>query len=180
MICLQKTLPTYYGLILVSFLTLFVQFSGASLWRALCFFLHRRRSTLAARDGLYHQQQIILRNAASAPGCLWSLFRSAVVWKDKVDAALTRSFPLMLIASTHIGCFITAGLFSSQIASTKTGQALVKSDICGYPKKLASVKTAYRLSNLTDDQVPIFNTQVLLVSTIYSQSLVYNRLKSIS
>jgi hypothetical protein len=50
----------------VSLLPLFIQFSGGCFWRTLCFILHPRRSALSSHDGLFHQLQIILRNAATA------------------------------------------------------------------------------------------------------------------
>jgi hypothetical protein len=168
------TLPTYYGLILVSFLTLFVQFSGGCFWRTLCFVLHQIRSTTSARDGLYHQQQIILRNAISAPNALWSLARSTAVWRSRVAAPLKRSLPLLLIAIMHIACFAAAGLSSSQIASTKAGQALVYSSTCGYPKKLSTLRTASS-RNLTDENLEIFNSQVLLGRFTLMKSTAYVR-----
>jgi hypothetical protein len=158
-----QTLVTYYGLILVSFLTLFVQFSGGCFFRTLCFILHQRRSTLSCHDGLFHQQQIILRNAATAPNALMSLTRSAFIWRNKVSTPFGRSFPLLAITALHIGSFAAAGLFSSQIASTSDGQALLESSVCGYPQKLDYIKPAYHIANITADIVPIFNTQVLLV-----------------
>ncbi|KAF2684201.1 hypothetical protein K458DRAFT_282201, partial [Lentithecium fluviatile CBS 122367] len=82
------TLPIYQGLILVSFLTLFVQFSGACFWRILCFIIHQFRSTPTAQDGLFHQQQTILRNSVTAPNALWNLGRITVAWRDKVKAPI--------------------------------------------------------------------------------------------
>jgi hypothetical protein len=168
------TLPTYYGLILVSFLTLFVQFAGGCFWRTLCFVLHQTRSTTSARDGLYHQQQIILRNAITAPNALWSLGRSAVVWKTRVSTPLRRSLPLVFVAILHIACFAAAGLLSSQIASTRAGQALVDSAACGYPRKLATIRTASS-RNLSDENLEIFNAQVLLGRFSLTKSLAYVR-----
>jgi hypothetical protein len=168
------TLPTYYGLILVSFLTLFVQFSGGCFWRTLCFILHQNRSTTSARDGLYHQQQIILRNAITAPNALWSLTRSAVVWKSRVATPLGRSLPLLFITTLHIACFAAAGLLSSQIASTRAGQALVDSKACGYPKQLATIRTA-SARKLNSTELEIFNAQVLLGRFTLTQSGAYVR-----
>lgn len=168
------TLPTYYGLILVSFLTLFVQFAGGCFWRTLCFILHQTRSTTSARDGLYHQQQIILRNAITAPNALWSLTRSAVVWKSRVATPLGRSLPLLFITVLHITCFAAAGLLSSQIASTRAGQALVDSKACGYPKQLATIRTA-TARKLNSTELDIFNAQVLLGRFTLTQSAAYAR-----
>jgi predicted small integral membrane protein len=165
------TLPTYWGLILVSFLTLFVQFVGGCFWRTLCFILHQTRSTT---DGLYHQQQIILRNAITAPNALWSLARSAVVWKSRVAAPLGRSAPLIFITTFHIICFSAAGLLSSQIASTRAGQALVDSTACGYPKQLPAIRTATALTT-SSAELDVFNAQVLLGRFTLTKSQAYVR-----
>jgi hypothetical protein len=91
-----------------------------------------------------------------------------------VTAPLGRSLPLLLIAVLHIGCFAAAGLLSSQIASTKAGQALVHSSLCGYPKKLPTLRTASS-RNLTDEDLDIFNSQVLLGRFSLMKSISYVR-----
>jgi hypothetical protein len=166
------TLPTHYGLILVSFLTLFVQFSGGCFWRTLCFILHQHRASTSPRDGLHHQQQVLLRNAITAPNALWGLSRSAVLWKKRVATPFSRSFPLIFIASLHVACFAAAGLLSSRIASTQAGQALIDSSACGYPKKLASLHNVSSLS-LSDADLDIFNAQVLQGRFTLSKSTAY-------
>jgi hypothetical protein len=151
-----------------------VQFAGGCFWRTLCFILHQTRSTTSARDGLYHQQQIILRNAITAPNALWSLGRSAVVWKSRVATPLSRSLPLLFITILHIACFAAAGLLSSQIASTRAGQALVDSRACGYSKKLSTIRSAYS-RDLTEEQLNVFNAQVVLGRFTLTKSAAYVR-----
>lgn len=58
------------GGLLSSFIALFVTFSGTCFWRLACFVLHLRFSSYRPEDGLYHQRQAILRNAASGIGPL--------------------------------------------------------------------------------------------------------------
>ncbi|KAF2470852.1 uncharacterized protein BDR25DRAFT_224718, partial [Lindgomyces ingoldianus] len=82
------TLPTTQGLILVSFLTLFVQFSGACFWRVICFILHQFRSSTVPQDGLFHQQQIILRNAITAPNAFWNFAATAIRWRGQAKASV--------------------------------------------------------------------------------------------
>lgn len=144
-------------------MTLVVQFAGGCFWRTLCFVIHQYRSTLNACDGLFHQQQIILRNAVTAPNALFSLLNSALAWRNRASSSVLRSLPLLVITGVHIGCFAAAGLLSSQIASTKSGQALVSNQLCGYPQKLPAIQADNQISSLTEATVPIFTTQVSLV-----------------
>lgn len=156
------TLPTNAGLILVSFLTLFVQFSGACFWRILCFVLHQFRSTPGPRDGLFHQQQIILRNSVTAPNALWNFGRISIAWRAAVKAPFRNSLPLLLAASIHIAFFGAAGLFSSRIASTTAGVGLVRSPKCGFVKELPNVRTVNSAQLPDREQLLTFNAEILL------------------
>ncbi|KAL1607977.1 hypothetical protein SLS60_002916 [Paraconiothyrium brasiliense] len=168
------TLPQQQGFILVSFLTLFVQFSGACFWRVVCFILHQGRSTTIPRDGLFHQQQIILRNAITAPNALWNLGRSTLAWRGKVESPFRHAVALILITVIHMSFFGVAGLFSSQIASTGAGSALVRAGVCGYPKEVSNVR-AQEAYNLDGDQLIIFNSEVLLGRLTLTKSAAYAR-----
>lgn len=167
-------MPQEQGFILVSFLTLFVQFSGACFWRVVCFTLHQGRSTTTPRDGLFHQQQIILRNAITAPNALWNLGKSTLAWKGKVESPFRRALALILVTALHMSFFGIAGLFSSQIASTGAGSALVRAGVCGYPKEISNIRSqeAY---NLEGDQLVTFNSEVLLGRLTLTKSAAYAR-----
>lgn len=167
-------MPTNQGPILVSFLTLFVQFSGACFWRVLCFVLHQCRSTTAARDGLFHQQQTILRNAITAPSALYNIGCSALAWRGKVRAPFLHFLPLLIVTLVHIGCFAAAGLLSSQIASANAGEALVRSTACGYPREIANVRNT-QSENLSEKDLDTFNAEVLLGRLTLTKSAAYVR-----
>lgn len=64
------------GGLLSSFIACFVTFSGTCFWRLACFVLHLRLSSYRPEDGLYHQRQAILRNAASGIGGLLDLLKT--------------------------------------------------------------------------------------------------------
>jgi hypothetical protein len=96
------------------------------------------------------------------------------VWKSRVATPFSQSLPLLFIPILHIACFAAAGLLSSQIASTRAGQALVDSRSCGYPKKLPTIRSAYS-RNLTEEQLNVFNAQVLLGRFTLTKSTAYVR-----
>lgn len=88
---------------------------------------------------------------------------------------LGRSLPLLFIITLHIACFATAGLFSSQIASTRAGQALIDSKACGYPKQLSSIRSVASARKLNSTELEVFNAQVLLGRFTLTQSAAYVR-----
>jgi hypothetical protein len=162
------------GLILVSFLTLFVQFSGGCFWRVLCFILHQFRSTPTAQDGLYHQQQILLRNSVTAPNALYNLGRISIAWRDRAKAPFKNSFPLLTAAAVHIAFFGAAGLLSSQIASTQVGVGLLRSSVCGFVEELPNVRTV-NSADLDPKDLLVFNAEILLGRLTLSKSAAYVR-----
>ncbi|KEF51723.1 uncharacterized protein A1O9_12358 [Exophiala aquamarina CBS 119918] len=185
------TLPAYAGLILVSFLTLFVQYSGSCFWRVVSFILHQTRSVAASKDGLFHQQQAILRNSVTATNAFWTIASSASAWTSKgkgkgkenrkgvgeakPQAPLRTSLPLLLVSAIHISLFTVAGLFSSRVTTTSaSGQALMTGDICGFPDEVENLR-GVEPENLDEEGLLTFNTQVLLGRLTLSRSAAYVR-----
>lgn len=140
----------------------------------LCFILHQFRSTTEPRDGFFHQQQAILRNAITAPNALWSLNRSAFAWRGKVRAPFRHSLPLVLTTLVHIAFFGAAALLSSQISSTGAGQALVRNSACGFPKELPNVR-AIDTTKLSEQDLITFNAEILLGRLTLTKSAAYVR-----
>ncbi|KAF2004638.1 hypothetical protein P154DRAFT_484672 [Amniculicola lignicola CBS 123094] len=168
------TLPTWKGLVLVSFLTLFVTVAGACFWRVVCFILHQFRSTTVSRDGLFHQQQAILRNSITAPNALWSLIWSSWRWRGRVKSPFWNTFPLLFVTGLHIAFFAAAGLLASQVTTTKAGQALVKSGKCGFPVEISNPRDAESLK-LDEQTLLVFNSEVLLGRQSVTKSATYVR-----
>src|ERR1700733_6334066 len=75
------TTASAQGFLLVSFLTLFVSMSGDHLWSILCFIMHQMNSLSTHRDGLFHQQQLLLRNSESDKTTLYDLIKITVSWR---------------------------------------------------------------------------------------------------
>ncbi|KAH7128804.1 hypothetical protein B0J11DRAFT_578975 [Dendryphion nanum] len=168
------TLPQTEGLILVSFLTLFVQFSGVCFWRVVCFILHQVRSTTASRDGLYHQQQAILRNGITAPFVLWSLIQTARVWRGKVNSSIKHSSGLISFTLIHIAFFAAAGLFSSQVTSTGANAALVERGPCGFTEDVPNLHNI-QAENLNPQQLKALNIAAVLGRLTYTKASTYVR-----
>lgn len=127
------TLSSRNGALLTAFLALFVTFAGTSFWRIACFALHQISSSSAPQDGLYHQQQAILRNSANGTVALSSFIRTLWAWRRRANRPFHRIVPLILFAVFCVGAFAVAGLFSSKIGSAMGNEVLISSPNCGVP-----------------------------------------------
>lgn len=151
------TVDEYRASIISPALALFVSIAGAQLWGVFQFALHQFRATASARNLLYHQQQIILRNTSTDLNTLWRLLRVAFAWRHQPDAkALTASLPLAFWALLHFVLIVLAGLFSSW-ALEAGDEVLSRSPHCGYLSNEYLEKLAN--SNMSDMQTVQLNMQ---------------------
>lgn len=116
---------------LVAVVAIFVQVAGSQLWKVFQLALHQRRATTKPRDGLYHQQQAILRNDTSDFSSIWQLLNVGFAWRhQKTIHPLRRSIALAGWALLHFLLFTFAGIFSTPMV--KAGNtALSRSPFCG-------------------------------------------------
>lgn len=96
------------GGLLIAFIALYVSASGRSFWRLSCFVLHRLFSTHKSMDGLYHQRQVILRNADTAGQAMMTLLY-ALKWRKKATRPFRRIIPVMLYAIVIWAAFTISG-----------------------------------------------------------------------
>lgn len=120
------TLPSRSGILLTAALALFVQFTGTHFWGIVTFTLHQMRSSPKPHDGLFYQQQAILRNS-SAGDALTQLMKVTMAWTSK---STRRNLLLMLTATLHLVGFIVAGIFSSNVVIENPG-VLIRGSSCG-------------------------------------------------
>lgn len=147
---LGATLTTSHsnGLYLVSFLTMFVRMAGGHLWSIICFALHQLRSSREPQDGLYHQQQMLLRNSTSDTATLWELVKQTWFWRSKAKRGIWRTIPLIAIGLMHLVLFAAAAIFVSRISNT-SDEVLIMSPHCGYPL-FPAVNSANDVAGLVD------------------------------
>lgn len=126
------TISHQNGFYLVSFLTLFVRYVGGHMWSIICFIVHQIRHTRELRDGLWHQQQILIRNSHSHLDTLWDFMKLSFFWRRHVNSPFLRNLGYMLLVIVHASLFIAAAFFSSQIASTSDDVLIKSTGQCGY------------------------------------------------
>ncbi|KAI9860128.1 MAG: hypothetical protein M1813_006238 [Trichoglossum hirsutum] len=126
-------MPAVYGNLFLAFLVLFVGWTGSHMWGILCFSMHQLRSTMGSHDGLHYQQQAVFRNSRAPSAVLWRLLRLCWSWRRSTKGPIRRSLLLLLIVVAHLVSFFAAATLSSRVTSPGAADALIKSDLCGWP-----------------------------------------------
>ena len=127
---LTLTLPLGGSAVLIAFLAIFVKLVGGSVWDIFCYTLFHFRSTVAPRDGLFHQQQALLRNNLSDSRAVWQFASIAWYWRGKTRRPVSRTLSLLLAAVLHFVAFSVAGIFSAKVAYTGAN-VLTSGPACG-------------------------------------------------
>lgn len=124
------TLSSRNGAYLVAFLALFVRIAGGHFWNIFCYLVFQFRSSTSPSDGMYHQQQAILRNNSSESGALWQFLKVGWFWRRRASRPWCRSTFLILSAVLHMMAFGVAGIFSSKVTTIRS-DVLLRGNHCG-------------------------------------------------
>ncbi|KAE9371335.1 hypothetical protein N431DRAFT_483888 [Stipitochalara longipes BDJ] len=125
------TLSSRNGNILIAILALFVSLSGGQSWSILSFLAHQVCTTKASRDGLWHQQQAVLRNNRSDVSSVWQLMRISWAWRQVSVHSIRRSLGLILLGLLHLGLFFATGALIPYIVAVDNQVLLGSSPYCG-------------------------------------------------
>jgi hypothetical protein len=125
------TLPASQGAFLIAFLAIYIRWTGGHLWNIICFLVHQHRSNPDPQDGLFHQQQALLRNAVVDTDTIWHATRLGYAWRRHTKSPIRRSSALVLLAALNWASFGVAGIFSSRVAVTRDA-VLLRPGTCGY------------------------------------------------
>ena len=127
--------------ILISFISFFVAWVGTCVFRIGCFVAHFARSSQDARDGLYHQQQAILRNASDPEYGFRMMISLGWAWRRRAKSAIFRVLGLVVMSLVCLTGFSVASLFSSQISSKVGNEVLLKGANCSIPTPTIDLST---------------------------------------
>ncbi|KAK8004809.1 hypothetical protein PG990_010846, partial [Apiospora arundinis] len=134
------TMTRQNGNLLIAFTAFFVPFVAARFWLIFALWFHQYFSTSDLRDTIYHQRQIVLRNASSPESGIISLIRLLWAWRKTGRRLWLRILPLILFTLLSIGSFTAAGGFSSHISTS--GEVRLKGDNC----EISASNTAMNLT----------------------------------
>lgn len=104
------------GGFLTAFLALFVSIAGRSFWRLFCFTVHAKFSSNISQDGLYHQRQAILRNAATDIIGIRYFLELAWKWRNRANKQWLRLIPVIVITFFIAAAFYASSILSSQVS----------------------------------------------------------------
>lgn len=124
------TLSAQTSAFLIAFIALWVKFAGGQLWSIITFLASNTRSTSVPQDGLYHQQQAILRNTSQPLSVSWSMLKLSWFWKSSAKKAVTRTLIFVVASLAFVAAFGVAGILSSRISSTDS-EVLLVPEACG-------------------------------------------------
>jgi hypothetical protein len=116
------------GTILIAMLAVLVTAAGSQLWNLLTFFYHQKRAARATNipsDGLFWQQQALLRTLPSPISFAVDMVKLSFVWRKKSRALLIRCVGPAMLAILFGAATIASGIFSSLVVTTTGLEVLV-------------------------------------------------------
>jgi hypothetical protein len=126
------TVTTGTSSVIIAILALFISQVGSHSWSIICFLTHQVRSTTRPRNGLYHQQQVILRNSVwgSDLGTIYQLGRVAWFWRGHGMRSIRATTWLIVLGLVHLSLFFVTGTLSSRIVIIGN-EVLIHGPNCG-------------------------------------------------
>jgi hypothetical protein len=119
------------GTIVVALLAVLASMGTAHLWNLVAFAVHQLRADGCPADGLFRQQQVLLRTLPNPGSLLADSTKLWLFWRKRVNRAFLRSLvPLLLGTAFWIGT-IAVGVLSSYIVTGNNLQVLINSPFCG-------------------------------------------------
>jgi hypothetical protein len=119
------------GTIVVALLAVLASMGTAHLWNLVVFAVHQLRADGRPADGLFRQQQVLLRTLPNPGSLLADSTKLWLFWRKRVNRAFLRSLmPLLLGVAFWIGT-IAVGVLSSYIVTGNGLQVLINSPLCG-------------------------------------------------
>ncbi|KAK0280294.1 hypothetical protein LTR54_001095 [Friedmanniomyces endolithicus] len=147
------TLTTRDGAFLVSFLTLYITIAGSLARTIIAYVYHQRRANAAKddQDGLWNQEQAILRNTGSPIKVAIELLYEWRAWRKIKKRSLRRLLIGILLALATLAIFAVAGVFAGQVTKSASNNVLIHSAGCG----------DWDITNVTQSGNSIWQTLVL-------------------
>ncbi|KAF2183698.1 hypothetical protein K469DRAFT_667950 [Zopfia rhizophila CBS 207.26] len=132
------TTTTRNGTVVVALLAVLSSLATTHLWHLITFLIHQFRANGRPADGLFRQQQVILRTLPAPSSLMADSVKVYWAWRDS-NRAFIRCLPQFLLATTFTLATVSAGIFSSFAVSNENLEVLVQSPGCGYINRTTMV-----------------------------------------
>ncbi|CBY01681.1 hypothetical protein LEMA_P004680.1 [Plenodomus lingam JN3] len=120
------------GMIIIAMLAVMSTVGTSHLWSLLLFGHHQLRANGQPSDGLFYQQQAILRTLPPPSSLMAESTKLWWFWRRKNDRVLSRSISQFLLATSCTVGFIAASISTSFVMNTSDLEVLVRSPSCGH------------------------------------------------
>jgi len=126
------TTDTRTGTIIVALLALCTSLALSHLWSILTFLYHQVRAKGTTSNGLYRQQQVLLRTLPTPSTLMADSIKLYFKWKNiKTRNAIYQLLPQTILGLLFVVGSIAAAIFSSLVANGSDMEVLVDSPFCG-------------------------------------------------
>lgn len=125
------TTDTRTANLIIAILAVATAIGTAHLWNLTVFGYHQFRVSFSITDGLYRQQQAILRTLPTPSSLVADWAKLWWVWRNKTDRVFWRSLPQIMIGAVFAAATVTVGVYTSFVVSNSDVQVLVDSPSCG-------------------------------------------------
>jgi hypothetical protein len=125
------TVDADMGTILVALLTIFASIGTAQLWNLLTFLYHQHRANGQDADGLFWQQQALLRTMPTPTALMADTLKLSWMWKNKAPQSALRCALPFVTALFFAVAAIAAGISTSFAIDNSNIEVLIDSPFCG-------------------------------------------------
>lgn len=119
------------GTIVIALLAILASMGTAHLWNIVAFIVHQLRANGLPEDGLFRQQQALLRTLPTPASLLADSAKLWLFWRKRVNRAFLRSLVPLFLAMAFWTGTVVVGIVSSYIVTGNDLQILVSSPFCG-------------------------------------------------
>ena len=124
------TVDAQTGTILVALLTILASIATAQLWNLATFTIHQMRAHGNPAEGMYWQQQVLLRTMPTPTAFLADYIKISWAWRSKVPHAFLRSLPMLAFGLLFAIGSIAAGISTAYAVDNSNIEVLVSSPHC--------------------------------------------------
>lgn len=125
------TTSTTTGNLVIALLAVLTTLGTTHLWNLITFTYYQCHLHYRPADGLYWQQQALLRTLPTPATLVSDWLRLWWSWRKRTDKVLQRTLPPVAISFIFTVAIVAAGIFSSYIVDGKNIEVLVRSRFCG-------------------------------------------------
>jgi hypothetical protein len=118
------------GTVIIALLSVLAALAISHLWQIFLFTCHQLRARGGPADGLFRQQQVLLRATPPPSSFFADWVKLWWLWRGHTKRAFSRSILQLLLSLVFASGTIAVGIFSSYVVSSTNLQVLVDSSNC--------------------------------------------------